>query len=513
MPRSLRRALAPVSLLALAATAACASASGTAAPAPVAAPARDPVARLAAALDSVFNDPAFARAHWGVLVRSEDRGEVLYRRNAERMFVPGSNLKVVTAAAALEVLGPEFRYRTTVAATGPVRDGVLRGDLVVVGGGDPTLSARFFGTPTAVFEAWADSLQRLGVRRIEGRVVGNDDVFDDVPLGRGWAWNGLDADYAAEISGLELNEGAAAVRVEPGARPGEPARASYFPALPGLPLANRAVTGAPGQPAQLFFAKAPAGTGAVVWGTIPAGGGAQNETVAIRDNTLALATVLREVLRGRGIEVSGGATDLDLLSGADSAAVAAARPLFVHVSAPLREVMPGFLKPSQNQIAEILLKTLGRVRRGEGSAAAGIAVVDSLVGAWGLDRGALAQADGSGLSRSDLVAPELLAGVLERMERGPNATLWRASLPVMGVDGTLATRQRGGPLEGRVVAKTGTLFAVRALSGYTTTADGERIVFSMLANGQTLPPREVDRVVDAALLRVVSFSRGGAAGR
>ncbi|HEU0076682.1 MAG TPA: D-alanyl-D-alanine carboxypeptidase/D-alanyl-D-alanine-endopeptidase, partial [Longimicrobiaceae bacterium] len=236
-----------------------------AAPSPV--PAAAP---LAAALDSVFADSAFRRASWGVLLRDPRTGETLYRRDAERMLVPASNLPVVTGAAALEALGPDWRFRTPVAAAGPVQGGVLRGDLVVRGGGDPTIGARFGGGDArAVFRAWADSLRARGIARVAGRVVGNDDVFDDVPLGRGWAWDDLGAGYSAEVGALELNEGVVGVRVAPGARAGEPARVTLSPPTAYLPVENRATTAAAGTPPRVDAARAASGTGIVVTGTVP----------------------------------------------------------------------------------------------------------------------------------------------------------------------------------------------------------------------------------------------------
>ncbi|HEX2095604.1 MAG TPA: D-alanyl-D-alanine carboxypeptidase/D-alanyl-D-alanine-endopeptidase [Longimicrobiaceae bacterium] len=490
-----RRLLAPLLLAVTGCTPAVRSAPAlTPAPAP-----------LAAALDSVFGDTAFARAHWGVLVRSLDTGATLYRRDSGRMFVPASNMKVVTGAAALEALGPEFRYRTRLSATGPVQDGTLRGDLVVEGSGDPTISARFGGDPRAVFRAWADSLRARGIQRVAGRLVGDDDAFDDVPLGRGWAWDDVDAPYSAEVSALELNEGMASVRVAPGARAGEPARVALDPPTGYVPMANRAVTAAAGTRVTVEVARDPEGTGIVVSGAVPLDTMGVEEGVAVRDNTRYFATVLRETLQAAGIEVQGVAADADALPEAERSAVRTT--LFAHASPPLREILPVFLKPSQNQIGEILLKTLGRELRGEGSAQAGRAVTDSLVRMWGLDPRQLAQADGSGLSRYNLVSPELLAGILERMTRSPHREVWNAALPVAGVDGTLAGRLRGTPLQGRVHAKTGTLSGVRALSGYLPGPDGERLVFSILLNHHTLTAREADRVIDAALLRIATGRR------
>ncbi|HEX2189881.1 MAG TPA: D-alanyl-D-alanine carboxypeptidase/D-alanyl-D-alanine-endopeptidase [Longimicrobiaceae bacterium] len=484
----MRRLLLPLLLLA-----GCAPAARTApAPAP---------SRLAVALDSVFADTAFRRATWGVLVRSPRTGATLYRRNAERMLVPASNMKVVTGAAALEALGPNWRFRTTVAAGGPVEGGTLRGDLVVRGSGDPTVGARFGGGDArAVFRAWADSLRARGITRVAGRVVGNDDALDDVPLGRGWAWDDLDAGYSAEVGALQLNEGVVGVRVTPGPRAGDTARVALSPPTAYVPVDVRVVTTPAGTPPNVQAARAPAGPGIVVSGVVPLDTTAVSEEVAVRDNTLYFATVLRETLRERGIEVEGPAVDADSLPMAERGVGAV--PIFVHASPPMREVLPAFMKPSQNQYGELLLKTLGRELRGEGSARAGSAAVDSLVRTWGLDPGALAQADGSGLSRYNLVAPELLAGILEHMLRSPYGAVWRESLPLAGADGTLAGRLRGTPLEGRVQAKTGTLTGVRALSGYVPGPDGEPLVFSILLNHHTRSAREADRVIDAALLRI-----------
>jgi D-alanyl-D-alanine carboxypeptidase/D-alanyl-D-alanine-endopeptidase (penicillin-binding protein 4) len=472
------------------------------------APMRGSTRALAAALDSVFADTAFAHAHWGVLVRSLDRGDVLYAHEPGKLVVPASNMKIVTGAVALETLGPEYRYRTRVAATAPVRGGTIDGDLIVIGSGDPTIAAHFHaGDARAVFRAWADSLRARGVTRVTGSVVGVDDVFDDVPLGRGWAWDDLDASYSAEVSGLEFNEGLAAVRATPGASAGSPATVAVDPPTEYVPVTALVTTGAPGSAATLSIVRAAEASGILVSGSVPQDTSVVADEVAVRQNTLYFATVLLETLQAAGITVAGEATDADYrLVTVDTAALV---PLFTHASPPMREILAGFLKPSQNQIGEILLKTLAHERRGgEGTARNGAAVVDSVLRTWGLPSGRLLfQADGSGLSRYDLVAPELLAGVLEHMTRSPNWQVWYQDLPIAGVDGTLAARMKGTPLAGNVHGKTGTLSGVRSLSGYMTTAAGERLVFSMIVNNHTLSARDADRVAEAALLRLYSMRR------
>lgn len=491
------------SALLLALAAACTPASPTVSPAPQPLPAVAPPS-VAGALDSIFNDTAFASAHWGVLVRSLESGETLYARNAGRMFVPASNMKIVTAAAALEALGPDYRYTTRIAAAGEVRDGVLRGDLLVIGGGDPTISERFHGDVRTVFRAWADSLRAHGVRRITGAVIGNDDVFDDVPLGRGWAWDDVQDAYSAEVGGLQLNEGFVTVRVSPA--PGQ--RAAVVTTVPvsdeWVPVIGNVWMAPADSAPRVRVGRADSLSAVTVSGTLPADTTVEEE-IAVRNNTRFFASVLRQALLEAGIGVGGPSLDGDDAPGRgrpESSTV-----LFTHTSPPVREVLAAFMKPSQNQIGEILLKTLGRELRGIGSAGAGIAAIDSMAVAWGLPRRLLAQADGSGLSRYNLVAPEFLAALLQRQARSPLFAVFHTAMPVAGRDGTLANRMRATPAEANVHAKTGTLSGVRALSGYFTTAAGERMVFSMIVNHHTLSSRDADRVAEAALMRLIALDQ------
>lgn len=497
----------------LAAVSACAPAAASTppiappAPAPAPSPARTPSPgdAFAAAMDSIFGDTLVAGANWGVMIKSAETGQVLYARNPGKMFVPASNMKLVTGAAALETLGPDWRYRMAVAAAGPVSGGVLRGDLVIVGSGDPTIAADFQdGDPLRIFRAWADSLRAHGITRITGRVVGDDDVFDDLPLGAGWSWDDLNDYYSAEIGGLFYNLGVIGVSVAPG-QAGGPGRVTLLPATAYVPVENRTITRAGAPTEDVSAVRRPEGTGIVVGGTVSTDTPAVRTDVAVRNNTAYFVTVLRETLIAAGIRVDGAAVDQDDL--APARRPARRETLFVHASAPLAEILPGFEKPSQNQVGEQLLKTMGRAFRGEGSARAGAAVVDSLFRTWGLPTRELRQFDGSGLSRYNLVAPELLIALLEHMRRSPNFATFHAALPIAGVDGTLASRMKNTPLQGNVHAKTGTVSNVRSLSGYMTTAAGEPMVFSMIVNHHTVTSRDADRLAESALLRLYSLPR------
>jgi len=500
-PSTRLRPVAGAALLLTVLAAACAPATArTASPAP------GTLAGLGAEVGAIFDDTVFAHAHWGVVLRSHATRETLFRRNGERLFMPASNMKLVTGAAVLEALGPDFRYRTEIAAGGPVQNGVLRGDLVVRAGGDPTISSRFHDDPRAVFRMWADSLRSSGVRRVSGALVGVDEYLDDVPYGPGWVWDGLHFAYSAPVAGLQLDDGSVRLQLFPGRAAGDPALVAFDPATAHMRVENHAVTVAPGQAANLSWQYVEPHGALRVTGRVPRDTVMLEVNVAVRDPARYFVTVLRETLRESGIQVDGPA----MLWGdreEDAAAAPRFAPLFVHHSAPMREIIPAFMKPSQNQIAEILIRTLGRELRGEGSTRAGVQAADSIFLAWGLPRRALRQSDGSGLSRYNYVSPDFLIALLDHMTRSPNWDVWYASQPIAGVDGTLRGRMRGTPAEGRVFAKTGTISNVRALSGYVTTADGERLLFSMIVNGHLLSAADADRLVDAALARIAGFSR------
>jgi D-alanyl-D-alanine carboxypeptidase/D-alanyl-D-alanine-endopeptidase (penicillin-binding protein 4) len=458
------------------------------------------VRHLAAELDSAFSGPEFARAMWGVVVQSLDNGEVLYRRNAERLVMPASNMKLVTSSAALVQLGADFRYRTVVAARGTRRGDTLAGDLMVVGRGDPTFSQHVTGGTDvlASLRPWADSLRARGIRAVTGSVAGDGTWFTDAPLGQGWAWDYLGDAYAAPVGALQFNEGFAVLEVTPGEAAGAPARLALLPSEAPLRIFG-SVTTAPrdSNVNSVDFSRAPFTDSVTVSGRLSAGRRPARLEVAVLDPTRYFEAALTQVLREAGVAVLGQA----------SPAVATADTLFVWQSAPLRDILPPLLKPSQNQIAETLLRTLGGQTRNVASVDSGRAAVQETLRGFGIADDAYVIADGSGLSRYDYVAPETLARILLGMARRPDFDLFYQALPIAGVDGTIASRMRGTAAANNVHAKTGSIANVRSLSGYVTTADGERLVFVMIANHFTAPRRVVEVVQDHVLERLANFTR------
>ena len=459
------------------------------------------VAALGIALDSAMANPAFARATWGAVVESADSGQVLYRHNAERLFIPASNLKLLTASAALTRLGADFRWTTTVVARGARQGDTLAGDLVVAGRGDPTFAVDAAGDSTDELKSlrgWVDSLTARGIHVIRGRVVGDASAFPDPPLGRGWAWDDLEADYAAPVGALQFNESVAWIEVEPSIVPGAAASLLLVPREAPLRLFGAVATAAPDSNiAQLTWSRAPFGDSVTVGGRLSARRATERLPVAVPDPTRYFEAALTQALGEGGVTVLG----------APVQSFAAAETLFTWLSPPLSQVLPLLLKPSQNQIGETLLRTLGLQVKGVGAVDSGRAVIRDVLTEFGVAPDAYVLADGSGLSRYNDVAPEAIAAVLAAMYRRPDFPAFRDALPVAGVDGTLATRFLGTAAAGNVRAKTGSMTGVRTLSGYVRTPDGETLLFVLIANNATAPRRVVEAAQDRIVARLATFVR------
>lgn len=473
-----------------------------------------PYPLLNAELDSAFAAPEYARASWGVVIRSLDNGQVLYSRNAERLFMPASNQKIMTSAVALVRLGAEFRYRTPVLLRGHRTGDTLDGDLVVVGRGDPSISWRVFAStdPLAPLRGWADSLRARGIGVIRGRVVGDASYFPDAIYGEGWMWDDLPDSYSAPVGALMVNDGSMLLEVTPGA-PGMPAALVMRPSRTPLRLFGGYLSLPPESSAvaRVRWSRALAGDSVSLWGTI-----ARQATfeLAVRDPTEYFVATLRQALEEGGVRIDTATANRHPATGADPcrAPVAgcplpAADTLFWWTSPPLRDILPHFMKPSQNQIGEMLLRTVGGVAKGTASVDSGRAAARETLTSFGIPDNAYVMADGSGLSRYNYLAPEAIARILYAMAHRPDFDVYLASFPIAGVDGTIANRMRGTAAMGNVRAKTGSISNARTLSGYVTTRDGERLLFVLMANHFTSPNRVIERTQDFVTERLANFTR------
>ena len=446
---------------------------------------------LSRQLTQIFDAPTLERAYLSVVVRSLSTGETIFARNAGKLMMPASNMKVVTLAAVAERLGWDYRFETRFVSDAVVADGVLQGDLVAVGSGDPSMNERH-DRAEKLLEDVAWQLREAGIRTIDGRIVADDRLFSGAEIGGGWSWDYLEAWYAAPINALAYAENFVTVIVEPGAVAGERARLTVTPPTSDLAVLNHATTLAAGTTPTIDVARERGSPTLEVIGTIPLGSEAVRRPAAVENPGLCFARATREALIRHGIDVRGDAVEAP---GTSSNPLEPSRTLARVLSPPLWEVATVMMKASQNLYAEMLLRVIGG-----GTMEGGRKTVTELMTSWKIEPQSFVIADGSGLSRYNYVTAEMLVAILEQMHRDRrHQERFMATLPIAGVDGTLERRMRGTKAQGNLLAKTGSIANARSLSGYVRTATGDTLAFAMLANNFTLRGAQVDEITDRAV--------------
>ena len=440
----------------------------------------------------------------GLKVVSLETGKVVFEENSEKFFVPASNNKSFSVAVGLEKLTPDFRFVTSVyTSAAPTKEGVIKGAVSVYGRGDVSISAMFNdGDPIKGIDAVADKIVAAGIKRIEGDLIGDDTFFSGDAVPPSWEWDDLSSYYGAEVSALSLNDNAIDVSVAPG-EIGKPCVIKLKPANNVINIVNRCVTAAAGARRSVSMQRS-VETGAItVEGMVAIDDKENVRSVAVTRPALLFAALLKERLAAKGVTVTGKARAIALgevpMAGAGALEVARIE------SVPLGTIAARIMKPSQNMFTEVLLRTIGeqvgdKADPKRTSADRGIDVVKGFLRQIGVADDAYVPWDGSGLSRHNVVTPSALITLYTYMAKQSRfSQAWIDSLPIGGVDGTIRNRFKGTAATNNVKAKTGTLDQVSGLSGYVTTASGEKLVFSMLVNGVPEPALRlstIDQVVN-----------------
>jgi len=479
----------------------------------MAAPAQGQLSKSAVrGLDALLANPPFNRNLWGVAL-VDDRGRLLYGQNADKLFMPASNTKLVVTAVATSLLPPEWTVATSVYAAGPVLDGVVQGDLVLYGRGDPTFGRHCFATdttladicdtdPFARFRQLVAQLKNRGVRSIAGDLVGDGSWFTGELVSPGWENYDLNWWYAAPVSGLGFDDNSVDITWKPGPAVDAPAQLSVDPNLGDVFLENRTRTVPSGGESDIGdrMYRVPGTLNLWAEGTVAIDGRGGLESFALPDPDLYAARAFRQVLADSGISVTGttGST-------VDSLRYRVVRegPALAEVqSRPLAQWIFPILNTSQNWYAEMLLKQLGRQFGKAGSWSEGLAVERRfLIDSMGIDSTLFALSDGSGLSASNLVAPLAFTRVLQFVRHQSHyATSFEPGLPLSGSTGSLRNRFVGTPLEGRVRAKTGSISRVNTLSGYLEMPNGKVFAFSVQANHQAQGGHETIAQIDSIVV-------------
>lgn len=435
---------------------------------------------LSSMLDKTLNTPALKGGITGAIVCRVNDGKALYEHNADTRLLPASNRKLFTSAAALELLGDDFQVTTDICALAkPDADGVIQGDLYLRGAGDGLLSRDDL-------DAMAQALRKMGVKRIEGRVVGDGTRFTDGPYGFGWEWDDFSDEEFPQISALEVNEGVLSVHVTPGAKVGDPVTATLVPPTAYLSVHNSAVTGAKDASLTCEVTRPWDKNDFVTTGTLPLGK-AEDTKVPVQNPPLFAATLLSESLERQKI------TFVNVGTGRTPPG---AIVLTSHPSLPLSQYVVRMNKPSDNLLAESLIRDIGVVKGAGGTYDTGHAAEMPFFKSLGVGTASIALVDGCGVGRRNFVTARAVSQLLLGMHREKNWQIYYDSLPIAGVDGTLKDRFRGTPAEANVHAKTGTLSQVRALSGYFTGKSGNLYVFSLLMNNFPGTARQAGAVQD-----------------
>jgi D-alanyl-D-alanine carboxypeptidase/D-alanyl-D-alanine-endopeptidase (penicillin-binding protein 4) len=479
-------------------------------------------ASLGAEIDELLARPIARQAFWGVHVRDLDSGEVLYDHNGEKLFIPASNAKLFSTALGLARLGPDYQFTTTVVSTAaPTQDGIVGGDLVLVGGGDPNLSSRvipynprksFEKDPMIPLAELARQIVESGIRRVEGNLIGDDSRYVSQSYGDGWSWGDTNWGYGAPVGALCFNDNQIEILVQPGPAAGRPARLSLRPDFDYYRLDNYTRTAATRTVAQgLELEREPGRRGVRLWGEISIRSPGRTFSVAVDDPGLFAAFALRGELEKRGVTVTGEVLSRHAwpweYNGLKRASFPRKPPEGQAVasiqSARLQEGLRVINKDSQNLHAEMLLREVGFVTRNVGSYEAGLEELESFLEEAGLPRRQFEFADASGLSRKDLVSPSGTVQLLAHMWNSPHRGDYLETLPMAGEDGTLDWRFARTSARGRIRAKTGTLGHVTALSGYASTEGGRNLAFSIYVNNFSVASSYIRSLVDRIVVAMI----------
>ncbi|WP_350613750.1 D-alanyl-D-alanine carboxypeptidase/D-alanyl-D-alanine-endopeptidase [Pseudomonas sp. HY7a-MNA-CIBAN-0227] len=450
-------------------------------------------------LEQLLADPALNGATVSLMVRDARSGSTLYQHNPRSRLTPASSLKLLTTAAAMDVLGPQYRFSTQLLSDGNQQGQRLIGNLYLRGLGDPTIQ-------WADYQALAASLAGQGIKQIQGDLVFDDTWFDAERLGTDWANDDEGKYYGAQISALtvspnaDFDAGTLIVTAKAPIALGQPVTVAISPSTDYVQINNLAVSGS----GNSYGLNRQHGTNLLRLGGALAPGKQSRQWVSVWEPTQLVANLFERALAEQGITVQG-----KRVIGAGSPTTATV--LAVHDSAPLQELIRPLLKLSNNSMSEALLKAMGRKTANVGSAAAGVAAVAGFLKRQGLDPTTLNQVDGSGLSRRNLVSSQNLTDLLLAMGKQPWFDAWYNALPIAGsqdrmTGGSLRYRLRGTAAHNNLHAKTGSMGAVSSLTGYITDVEGRRLVFSMVTNNYVVDGARIKALEDRLAVALAQWS-------
>lgn len=450
-----------------------------------------------AQIDSILADSALSNSIIGLEIYDITSDSVIYALNADKLLSPASNLKLFTTAAALEMLGPDYRFRTRFLFTGDIDEkGRLDGDLIIAGGGDPLISGRFRDSITEVLFLWADSLIEKGIRDIKGNIIIDNSFFSGPELGAGWSWDDLTYWYACPVTALAFNDNCVDLHFLPGDKVGNKAKIILNPETDYITVTNNTVTLAAGSEFTLDYYRTPSTNNVEFFGGIAIDDSDEVDYVSVDRPEIYCAHILSDILRMRNIKFKGGIFDLDELKPQKQLEIKQQEvPLFTWYSDSLGVVITVINQRSQNLFAELTLLTMGKEIGGEGSYKNSLKIVQSHFDSIGITSDDLAMYDGSGLSYINLVKPDAIIRLLKYMTTNIYFDTYYNSLRT-----PRDFRLPGVPNRENIRVKGGTIANTRTYSGYLTgPATGHLLAFSIMVNNYSCPKSKVEAWQDSIL--------------
>lgn len=440
------------------------------------------VDNLAQQLNQLLNeDPNLQGAIAGVSIRNATNGEVIYDHLGNVRLRPASNMKLLTAAAALSVLGKDYTFKTEVLTDGVIKKKTLQGNLYLKGKGDPTLLKEDF-------DKMAAQLKAIGIQKITGHLIGDDTWYDDIRYSVDLPWSDEQTYYGAQISALtaspthDYDSGSVMIEVKPGNQEGDKAKITVTPKTDYVKIINQTETAAKDEIKKVTYEREHAKNTITITGTLPVTAKGEKEWIGIWEPTRYALALFKQALAEQGIQLLG-----KVKTGTTPAE---AKTVHTHHSIKLAELLVPFMKLSNNGHAETLVKEMGRVVKGEGSWEKGLQVMEAELAKFGINTETLVLRDGSGISHVNLVPAAQLSHLLVAVQQQEWFPAFLHSLPVAGVSGkmeggSLRNRMKGPGVKGKVFAKTGTISTVSTISGYVATKSGQTMIFSIMLNNLT----------------------------
>ncbi len=468
-----------------------------------------PIRQLKIDIDDILENPDFSNGITGVLVQSMETGELIYKKNNNTNFLPASTQKIITTSAALEILGKDYKYSTKFFLDGIVGiNGEFKGNVIIKGYGDPTLSNNFYENPYIMFDEFISCLDSLGIKSIKGNIIGDDSYFDNIYYGNGWAWNDMNFAYSAQVSALSFMDNKVDIIIEQGDSIGSNTKFTVIPENKYVRIINNIKTVAKQDVIEITALRDAINNIIILNGNIGFDSikkEKQITSVTIDNPTLFLLSILKDRIEKHNIRFRGALLDIDDWN---------EKPIYYKLklikqfdSPQLIKIIDEINKNSNNLLAEILLKTMAKEVSGIGSFEKGIEIVKKHLSKNGVSPDNIEYIDGSGLSRLNLISPANQVSILTSIYRSNIKDIFIKSLATPNEDGTLKRRMTQSRAEKNVFAKTGSMENVSTICGYVETRDKEYFAFSIMQNNFTVPGSLARNLQDLILMRLAAFSR------